>query len=82
MPTIEQCQELRANTYNRFEKDYLGIKGLNVIVCKSKINENEIIFPLNGITLDGKIENFGEETHLLNSYVCEFTWLGEDLILR
>ena len=82
LPTMGQCNELRSNTYNRFEKDYLGIKGLNVIVCTSKINENEIIFPLNGIALDGKIENFGEETHLLNSYVCEFTWLGEDLILR
>ena len=82
LPTIEQCNELRANTYKRIEKDYLGIKGLNVIICTSKINENEIIFPLNGIALDGKIENLGEETHLMNSFVCEDTWLGEDLCLR
>ena len=82
LPTIEQCQELRANTYKRIEKDYLGIKGLNVVICTSKINENEIIFPLNGIILDGKIENLGEETHLMNSFVCEDTWLGEDLCLR
>ena len=82
LPTIEQCQELKANTYKKIEKDYLGIKGLNVIVCTSKINENEIIFPLNGIILDGKIENFSEETYLMNSFVCDNTWLGEDLCLR
>ena len=82
LPTMGQCEELGSNTYKRVEKDYLGIKGLNVVICTSKINENEIIFPLNGIILDGKIEEFGKTTNLMNSFVGEDTRLGEDLILR
>ena len=71
---MEQCEELGSNTYKRIEKNYLGIKGLNVVICTSKINENEIIFPLNGIILDGKIEEFGKEIHLMNSFVGKDTW--------
>ena len=43
---------------------------------------NEIIFPLNGIILDGKIEEFGKETHLMNSFVGKDTWQGYGLMLR
>ena len=82
LPTMEQCEELGSNIYKRIEKDYLGIKGLNVVICTSKINENEIIFPLNGIILDGKIEEFGKETHLMNSFVGKDTWHGYGLMLR
>ena len=84
LPTEEQCEELRAhaNTEKRLEKNYLGIRGLNVVICISKINGNEIVFPLNGIILDGKIEQFGKETHLMNSFVSGYTWLGDDLSIR
>jgi hypothetical protein len=71
-----------ANTEKRLEKNYLGIRGLNVVICISKINGNEIVFPLNGIILDGKIEQFGKETHLMNSFVGGYTWLGDDLSVR
>ena len=83
LPTEEQCEELRAsaNTDKRLEKNYLGIQGLNVVICTSKINGNEIVFPLNGIILDGKIEEFGKATHLMNSFVGGHTWLGDDLAI-
>ena len=84
LPTMEQCEELRAsaNTEKRLEKNYLGIQGLNVVICTSKINGNEIVFPLNGIILDGKIEEFGNSAHLMNSFIGGHTWLGDDLTIR
>ncbi len=84
LPTMEQCEELRAsaNTDKRLEKNYLGIQGLNVVICTSKINGNEIVFPLNGIILDGEIEEFGKSTYLMNSFVGGHTWLGDDLAIR
>ena len=84
LPTFEQCEELRtsANTDKRLEKNYLGIQGLNVVICTSKINGNEIIFPLNGYILDADLKEFGKETHLMSSFVGGYTWLGDDLTIR
>lgn len=84
LPTMEQCEELRAsaNTDKRLEKNYFGIQGLNVVICTSKINGNEIVFPLNGYILDADLKEFGKETHLMNSTVGGFTWLGDDLAVR
>lgn len=84
LPTLEQCEELSAsaNTDKRFENDYLDIPGLNVVICTSKINGNEIVFPLNGYILDADLEEFGKETHLMNSFVGGHTWLGDDLTIQ
>lgn len=49
IPTIEQYNELLQYTESFPIKDYLGINGLDGRIFKSKINQNQIFFPYNGI---------------------------------
>ena len=49
IPTIEQYNELLQYTESFPVEDYLGINGLDGRIFKSKINQNQIFFPYNGI---------------------------------
>ena len=49
IPTIDQYNELLQYTESFPVEDYLRIHGLNGRIFKSKINENQIFFPYNGI---------------------------------
>ena len=83
LPTLEQCKELCSfeNTDKELVKNYLGIQGLNVVICTSKINGNVIVFPLNGYILDADLKKFGKETYLMNSFVGKYTWIKDELFI-
>lgn len=49
IPTIDQYNELLQYTESFPIEDYLGIHGLDGRIFKSKINQNQIFFPYNGI---------------------------------
>ena len=49
IPTIEQYNELLQYTESFPVEDYLRIHGLDGRIFKSKINQNQIFFPYNGI---------------------------------
>ena len=57
IPNKDQLKELLNNTTERFINDYNGIKGLNVVILKSKINENELVIPLCGCVHKGTLKN-------------------------
>ena len=45
MPSYDDYNELKNNTTIEFKENYNGISGLNGIVYKSNVNDNEIVIP-------------------------------------
>ena len=64
IPTIDQYNELLQYTESFPVEDYLGIHGLDGRIFKSKINQNQLFFPYNGMycgtTYFGKNKGWAE----------------------
>ena len=45
MPTYDDYNELKNNTTLDFKENYNGVEGLNGIIYKSNVNDNEIFIP-------------------------------------
>lgn len=69
LPNSEQAEELIENTISEYIENYNDINGLNIRKFISKINGNEILFPLGGNKINDKLEWDGIETHLMVSYI-------------
>ena len=55
IPTKEQCKELLDNTTRIYCEKYNNISGLEGILLKSKINNNEVFFPITGYMNGGAL---------------------------